>query len=86
MIIGAALLKALRLDGPPPPDAQAVCEQAFCTALANATGHDLADVASLYGLLSDNLQDLVHSPQGWAALGRIMVADAGFLVQLASVH
>lgn len=66
--------------------AQHACESAFCERLALHTGHDLAAVAELYGLLSPNLQQLVHSPQGWATLGRLLVADPVFCVQLASSH
>lgn len=67
-------------------DAQRTCERAFCETLARHTGHDLVEVANLFGMLSPNIQSLVHSPQGWAALGRIMVDDASFMPMLASVH
>lgn len=70
----------------PPMVAQAICEEAFCTRLAEVTGCELAEVSNLYGLLSDNLRGLVHSREGWSSLARLLVAEPGFYPIMASLH
>jgi hypothetical protein len=67
--------------------AHSACVDAFCIKLAEYSGADFDAVRSCYGQLSPNIGSLVQTPQGWAALSRLLLTNNdGPLPFLASVH
>jgi hypothetical protein len=69
-----------------PGHEQLICEDDFFQHLAAHIGASFEEVAQSFDHLSYNLRGLVHSPQGWTALSRILVTDPAADPLFAWVH